>query len=189
MSEPSVSCIPFSLVASAFYLHPKLTLSTYSCRLPTGVTCQWTQVRPTGLFGMSLYAFPSVSVHIYNFIPISCPLLHSFISLSWRVMELNFIISFLLLRREGKSFMDDSSSILYLMLGHMAQLNWLCFWTRALLRLLCISSLIYTLPPSSFSSILLLLIIKANPSLREIFPRRLALAKTIIFQKSISFTW
>ena len=71
MSEPSVSCIPFSLVASAFYLHPKLTLSTYSCRLPTGVTCQWTQVRLTGLFGTSLYAFLSMSVYVYNFILIN----------------------------------------------------------------------------------------------------------------------
>jgi len=39
--------------------------------------------------------------------------------------------------------MGDSSSSLYLMLGHVVQLNWLRFWTRASFRLLCISSLIY----------------------------------------------
>ena len=66
--------------------------------------------------------------------------------------------------------MGDSSSNLYLMLGHMAQLNWLCLWTRVSFRLLCISSLIYILSFPSFFSILLLLTVKADPSLERSLP-------------------
>ena len=75
------------------------------------------------------------------------------------------LISFLLLRREGESFMGDSLSSVYLMLGHVAQSNWLRLWTRVSLLLPCLLSLIYTSPFSSFFSILLVLIVKE----KEIF--------------------
>ena len=61
---------------------PKLSPSTQSRRLPTTITRQWTQVRPMVCHAMSPYAFPLMSAHVYNFILISCPLLHRPISLN-----------------------------------------------------------------------------------------------------------
>ena len=51
-------------------------------------------------------------------------------------MNLNISLLFF---QDGKSFMGDSSSNHYLLHEHMAQLNWLHFWTRVSLRLLCTS--------------------------------------------------
>ena len=46
--------------------------------------------------------------------------------------------------------MGDSSSSHYLLLGHMVQLNWLCFWTRVSLRLLCTSNIYIYIYMSQF---------------------------------------
>ena len=56
--------------------------------------------------------------------------------------ELYYLIFFCSGERKNHVWVIASSS-LYLMLGHMAQLHELRFWTRASLRLLCISFLIY----------------------------------------------
>ena len=84
--------------------------------------------------------------------------------------------------------MGYSSSSLYLMLGRVAQSNWLCLWTRMSLRLPCLSFLTYTSHFPSFFSILLLLTVRANPSLERSFPTSSALIKIVIFQESVSFT-
>ena len=82
--------------------------------------------------------------------------------------------------------MDDFN--LYLMLGHVTQSNWLCLWTRVSLRLPRLTFLIYISPFPSFFSILLLLIVRANPSLERSSPSSSALAETVTFHKFVSFT-
>ena len=70
-----------------------------------------------------------------------------------RVWSLTLLLIFLCLGERENHLWVITSSSLYLMFRHVAQLNWLHFWTMALLRLLCISSFIYISPPPSFSSI------------------------------------
>ena len=69
-SEPSVSCIPFSLVSSAFHLLLSWSHQLRAVDSLLSSLCQWTKVRPSSLFGATPYALSMVSVSITN-LPLS----------------------------------------------------------------------------------------------------------------------
>ena len=61
--EPSLLCIPFSLMLLAFHLRPRLMPLAQSCRLHIAAICQWIQDRQVCLES-SLHTSTSVSIFI-----------------------------------------------------------------------------------------------------------------------------
>ena len=135
---------------------------------------------------MLLCAFPSTSI----FTILSLSAAPYSIVLSALTDGVWSLIIFLYSGERENHLWAITSSSLYLMFGHVVPLNWLRFWTRVLLCLLCISSSIYIYIYIYIGSSLIFFYFAVVDCQSEpVTLRALPTPPSVILQEFVSFSW